>query len=140
MSYTKPDQTQYASNLAPGEVVVILDTGDAVAVRIDGSVEPNTGNAAFKAYARAVMGDGSSRLDANGQHLCSSHGSSADQGFIAAVGGADAFKTLLIKTVLGDNPAWPNPLDETVLEHASIRSNLAAAVTAGPAQNLLSII
>lgn len=139
MTYTKPDQSLF-QGLADGELVVQLDSGDLVAVRALGEVEPNTGNAVVKATARAIGPSGEARVDANGQPIATAYSFSADTGTLAALGGIDGFRRCMLLTVMGEPAGWLNPLPDGVLEHASIRTNLASAAASGIAQDLGAII
>lgn len=138
MTYTKPDQAPYASNLLPGEFVVVLTPeNELVAARAVSEVEPNTGQMAVKASARAVNPDGTTRQDANGQPITSGYSFTADTDVVNSLGGPAGFQRKMLLTVLGEDllAAWPNPLPPDVVEHASIRSSLAAAAYAGPSQD-----
>lgn len=137
MSYTKPSQAQYVDNLQPGEFVVKIDTTPVatVAVSIAASVDDNTGNLVIEAFTRVVKNDGSSYLDANGQPLSSTFQTSMDIAGVAAIGGAAQFKKLMALTVLGEDVttgplSWKNALPKDVIDHASIRTNIAAAISA----------
>lgn len=142
MTYTKPDQAPYASQLLPGEFVVILDTGEAVAARAVSEVEPTTGQMVVKATARAVEADGSTRIDANGHPIATAYAFTADTDTINALGGPNGFQRKMLLTVLGEDvlAAWPNPLPPDVLEQVSIRSTLASAAFAGPVQDPGSLL
>jgi hypothetical protein len=122
---------------------VQVDTGEAVAVRAVGSVEPNTGNVVIDAYARAVKPDGMTLNDADGQPIQSSYNASLDAANLAAHGGIDGFRRNMMLTVLGEPcPGWPGAVarHQDVLDHASIRANLVAASHAGPAMDLGAIL
>jgi hypothetical protein len=143
MSYKKIDQATFAANLAAGEIVVQVDTGELVAVRAIGSVEPNSGNVVIDARARAVAADGTTLADTDGQPIQSSYSASLDAANLTAHGGIDGFRRNMILTVLGEPcPDWPGELDrhQDVLDHASIRMNLVAASHAGPAMDLGAIL
>lgn len=136
MPYTKPAQAQYV-NLLPGEFVVKIDTTPQapVAVSLHGHVDANTGNFAVDSYARVVTPDGSDYLDANGSPLKTTFHTSMDKAGLAQLGGPAAFKKLMYLTVLGEDVTngalkWVNALPVDVLEHASIRTNIAAAQAA----------
>lgn len=139
MPYTKPDQAAF-SEAGPEELVVQLDSGELVAVRAIGEVDQNTGNAVIKARARAVQADGSPLLDANGHITQSEYAFSADPAGVDAMGGMTAFQKLMLLTVLGENPQWPSPPASDILEHASIRTNLAAAAHAGPVMGIAALL
>lgn len=134
MSYTKPDQTAFTL-LQPNEVVVTLDTGDHIAVRCESTVEPNSGNPAVAAWARVVDSVGADKLDGMGQSMCSSFSHCSNPTEVATIGGVPALQKLALLAVLGEStsPLWQDPIHQTTLENASIRTNLAAAAHAGPA-------
>lgn len=136
MSYTKPDQSQFAGNINPGEFVVLLDTGQYIAVRAVTMVEPNTGNTVVEATAVAVNSDGSSWRDAVGDIAIATYNFCADAGTLDALGGIEEFRRKMLLTVLGEEAGWINPPHQDVLDHASIRTTLAAAANAGVADNI----
>jgi len=151
--YQKIDQTKFriatpateeqeaVDGLALDELVVRLDSGELVAVLAVGSVEPNTGNAVITARARMVNADGSTFVDAAGQVVESYYTRSADTANVDEIGGMAAFQRFMLLTVLGEDPEWPNhPLDKTVRDHSSIRTNIAAAAHAGPVANLADLL
>lgn len=140
MTYTKPAQTAFADNLKPGEFVVQLDQGEFVAVSATGTVEPNSGNTVMEASARVVNADGSEYLDANGSPIKTHYSFSCDMDGINAIGGMVEFQKKMLLTVLGEDALWTNPPHQDVLDHASIRTNIAAADQAGPVTNILSIL
>jgi hypothetical protein len=140
MSYTKIDQAPFAANLASGEIAVRLDTGELVAVRAVGSVEPNTGNVVINAYARAVTANGSALMDDIGQAIQSEYCASLDAANLTLHGGIDGFRKQMILTVLGEPANWPHDRHQDVLDHASIRSNLVAASHAGTAMDLSALL
>jgi hypothetical protein len=140
MPYTKPAQTNFAANLAAGEFVVRIDTTPIapVAVRCAGFVDHNTGNIVVEAFARVVKADGTDYVDVNGQPIRSTFQTSMDRAGVAQLGGANGLKKLMLLTVIGEDvttgaggaPKWINALPQDVLEHASIRTNIAAALDA----------
>ncbi len=142
MSYTKLDPTPFAANLAAGEVVVQLDTGDDVAVRATISVQDQTGLPAMQAWARAVNPDGTTRTGPDGSPIqCSmSHRMTAEE--LAAVSGAAGALKLAIAAVLGEptTPLWTDPIFTTVLQDWSIRTNLSTATHWGSVTDLASVI
>ncbi|KZC23552.1 hypothetical protein RHOFW104T7_13195 [Rhodanobacter thiooxydans] len=133
MSYTKPDQAPFTV-LQPNETVVTLDTGDNVAVRCESSVEPNSGNPAVAAFARVVDTTGADKLDGAGQPIKSAFTHCSNPTEVENVGGASALQKLAMLAVLGEStaPLWQDPIHATVLENASIRTNITAAAHAGP--------
>jgi hypothetical protein len=133
MSYTKPDQTPFTA-LQPNETVVTLDAGDTVAVRCESSVEPNSGNPAVAAWARVVDATGADRLDGMGQAIQSAFSHCSNPTELAQVGGAAQLQKLALMAVLGEStaPLWQDAIHATVLENASIRTNITAAAHAGP--------
>ncbi len=133
MSYTKPDQAQFLDNLLVGEFVVQLDQGEFVAVSVKGAVEPNSGNSVMESTARVVNADGTPTLDANGQPLSTHYSFSCDIDGINAMGGMSEFQRKMLLSVLGEDANWINPPPVDVLNHISIRTNLAAADAAGQA-------
>lgn len=136
MPYTKPDQTPFTA-LQPNETVVTLDTGDNVAVRCESSVEPNSGNPAVAAFARAVDATGTDKLDGAGHPIKSAFSHCSNPTELASIGGASALQKLAMMAVLGESttPLWQDPIHATVLENASIRTNITAAAHAGPVTN-----
>lgn len=139
MAYSKPVQTPFV-NAKPREFVVHLDSGEFVAVKANGHVAPQTGNCIIHAAARVVTADGSSLLDADGNPIASEYNCNFDAANLAAVGGISGFRKLMLLTVLGENPAWPNALDADVLAHANIRPNIASASVAGPVSGIGSLL
>jgi hypothetical protein len=133
MAYTKPSQTPFTA-LQPNETVVTLDTGDNVAVRCESSVEPNSGNPAVTAWARVVDATGADKLDGAGQPIKSAFGHCSNPTELATLGGAAALQKLVLLAVLGEStaPLWQDPNHASVLENASIRTNIVAAAHAGP--------
>jgi hypothetical protein len=142
MSYSKPDQTPFAANLTDHETVVTLDTGQNVAVRCEGSVEPNSGNPAVAAWARVVGADGVSLLDGAGAPILSAFTHCSNPTEMADLGGAAALQRLAVMAVLGEStaPLWQDPIHSSVLENASIRTNIASAAHAGPVTDLGAIL
>jgi hypothetical protein len=142
MPYTKPDQTPFTANLTDHETVVTLDTGEYVAVRCEGSVEPNSGNPAVVASARVVGADGAASLDAAGKPIQSHFSHCSNPTELEAVGGACALQRIAVMAVLGEStaPLWQDPIHATVLENASIRTNLASAAHAGPVTDLATLL
>jgi hypothetical protein len=140
MSYTKPSQVLFAANLSADEFVVQLDTLQYVAVSAIASVEGNTGNTAIVARARVVLADGKPFVDAVGERAETAYPRSADTANLALIGGIEQFKKLMLLTVLGENPAWPHTLDQTVQDHVSIRTNIASAAHAGPVTNAATLL
>ena len=142
MSYTKLDPTPFAANLAPGEVIVQLDTGDDVAVRATISVQDQTGLPAMQAWARAVNPDGTTRTGPDGSPIqCSmSHRMTAEE--LAAVSGAAGALKLAIAAVLGEPtmPLWTDPIFTTDLQAWSIRTNLSTAAHWGSVTDLASVL
>lgn len=140
--YTKPDQSQFAANLQPGEFVVRLNTGTFVAVCATNTVEPNTGNPVVHARARVVTADGSSLLDASGAGLESGFAHTSHQTEVDAMGGMEQLQLRVLRAVLGEDtaPLWKDPIHASVLDHANIRINIASSMHAGPAGNLGSLL
>lgn len=141
MSYTKPSQTTF-TQLQPNETVVTLDTGDNVAVRCESSVEPNSGNPAVAAWARVVDAVGADKLDGAGQPIQSSFSHCSNPTEMASVGGAAALQKVAVMAVLGEStaPLWQDPIHASVLQNASIRTNLASAAHAGPVTDLGALL
>lgn len=125
--YTKPDQAAFAGNLAPGEFVVQLDSGEYIALRAVTSVEPNTGNTVVDATAVVVDAAGVTWRDAVGDMAMTSYNFCADVATVESLGGIEAFRRKMLLTVLGENAEWVNPPHADVLDHASIRTTLTAA-------------
>jgi len=142
MAYTKPDQTPFAANLTDHEFVVTLDTGDNIAVRCDATVQANSGNPVVQVFARVVDGTGADRIDSVGQSINSGFSHTSNTGEIATLGGVAVLQKLCVMAVLGEptSPMWGDPLHATMLQNASIRTNLASAAHAGPVTNLATII
>lgn len=142
MAYTKPDQTPFAAHLADHETVVTLDSGQNVAVRCEASVEANSGNPVVVAWARVVAADGTNFLDGAGSPIASTFSHCSNPTEMAGVGGATALQKLAVMAVLGEStaPLWQDPIHSTVLENASIRTNLASAAHAGPVTDLAALL
>jgi len=140
MTYTKPNQSQFAPNLEANEFVVQLDQGEFVAVSATASVEPNSGNTVMEARAIVVNADGTIYLDANGKEIKTVYTFSCDMDGINTIGGMAEFQRKMLLTVLGEDAGWPNTPHQDVLDHASIRTNLAAADHAGPVSDILSLL
>jgi hypothetical protein len=142
MSYTKPDQTPFAANLAADEFVVLLDTGQTVGVRCEGSVEPNSGNPAIAAFARQVDATGKTVLDAAGDPVTSSFSHCSNPTELADLGGASALQKIALMGVLGEStaPLWQDPIHASLLVNASIRTNIASAAHAGPVADLGNLL
>jgi len=140
MTYTKPDQTPFMDNISVNEFVVQLDQGEFVVLKAMGSVEPNSGNTVIEATARVVTPDGSPYLDANGKEIKTVYTFSCDMDGINNIGGMSEFQRKMLLTVLGEDAGWPNVPHQDVLDHASIRTNLAAADHAGPVSDILSLL
>lgn len=122
------------SGLQANETAVQLDTGDLVAVKAICGIESNTGNPSISASARAINTDGSSKLDATGQSITSGFSHVTNQTEIASAGTMAAVQKCVLMAVLGEstNPLWQDNIHQTVLQNASIRTNLASAAHAGP--------
>lgn len=142
MAYTKPPQAPFAANLGNNEFVVRLDTGKFVAVSARISLESNTGNAVVVARARAVNVDGSPMLDPNGDVIESSFSHTTNKTELASVGGPNAMRKLILLAVLGEDtaPLWKDPIHSTVMDHASIRTNLTSVESAGPVTNMAGLL
>lgn len=138
--YSKFNPTGFA--LSEHETVVKLDTGELIAVAVEGFVEPHSGNPVVAATARVVNEGGNAVLDANGQPIRSAFRHTSNPHEVEAVGGIDALRRILLMAVLGENtaPLWVDPIHSTVLEHASIRTNLASAAHAGPVKNVATLL
>jgi hypothetical protein len=142
MPYTKPDQTPFATHLQDHETVVTLDSGQHVAVRCESTVEPNSGNPAVAAWARAINDDGTDALDGTGSPIKSAFSHCSNPVELAQLGGASALQRVAVMAVLGEPtaPLWQDPIHATMLENASIRTNLASAAHAGPVTDLAALI
>ena len=140
MPYTIPAQSLF--RLAAHELAVQLDTGEYVAVRVEGSVEPNSGNPVVSASARVVDATGSAVCDALGQPITSGFSHCSNPTELASLGGSEALQRLAGMAVLGEStaPLWADPIHSTVLENASIRTNIASAAHAGPVTNLAALL
>lgn len=135
MAYTKPDQTPF-TKIEPNEFVVTLDTGQNVAVSVSVSVLDNSGNPALMAAARVVQADGSNELDANGDPIASAFAHTSNPTEMATLGGMPQLQTQMLLAVLGEPVTiWNDPIHATVMENASIRTNIATAAHAGPVTN-----
>lgn len=132
MSYTKPNQTSF-TKLLPNEFVVTLDSGQNVAVAVSVQVEDNSGNPALMATARVVASDGTSEPDANGNSIQSAFTHTSNPTEVTQAGGMAAIQKQMLLAVLGEPVTiWTDPIHATVLENASIRTNIATAAHAGP--------
>ncbi|MGH8160291.1 MAG: hypothetical protein ACREPQ_19435 [Rhodanobacter sp.] len=143
MAYTKPVQTPFAANLQPHEFVVQLDTGDYVAVDAEMSVEPNTGNPAVMVSARAVDATGMTRNDSGTppMPIASAFSHTSNQTELAALGGVNALQLQACLAVLGETTTiWNDSVHASVMENASIRTNLASAAHAGPVTDLSTLL
>lgn len=131
MAYTvtSPQPT----GLQTGETAVTLDTGELVAVAAVSSVEPNTGNPAIVASARVINADGTDKLDAVGQPIKSGFSHVTNTVEIAQVGSMAAVQKCVLLAVLGEStaPLWQDAIHQSVLENASIRTNIASSIHAG---------
>lgn len=142
MPYTKPIQTPFTANLAADEFVVTLDTGQSVAVHVIGSVEPTSGNPVCTAWARVVAADGTDALDAAGQPMKTGFAHTSNPTELISLGGAPALQKIMLMAVLGEStaPLWQDPIHASVLENASIRTNIASSAHAGPVSNLGALL
>jgi hypothetical protein len=142
MPYTKPAQAPFTANLVDHETVVTLDSGQNVAVRCECSVEPNSGNPAVAAFARVVDASGASTLDGTGQPIATSFSHCSCPGEVDSLGGVGVLQKLAIMAVLGEptTPLWQDPIHATVMQNASIRTNLASASSAGPVTDLGALL
>ena len=122
------------SGLLPNETAVTLDTGDMVALNAVCGIESNTGNPSIVGAARVINADGTDKLDAIGQPITSgfSHVTNATE--IAQVGTMAGVQKCVLLAMLGEStaPLWQDPIHQTILQNASIRTNLASAAHAGP--------
>lgn len=143
MSYTVvTDPSPFAANLQPEELVVQLDTGDHVAVRVSAGMDAASGNPVLKAWARAVNADGTTRLGPNGEPLQSAMSHTMSAAELSAVGSIGAALRIAARAVLGEDtaPLWTDPIHATPLQDWSIRSNLATAAHWGPVADLGSLL
>ena len=111
--YTKPDQAQFAGNIAPGNSSFNSTPARYIAVRAVTSVEPNTGNTVVDAYAVAVNADGTTWRDAVGDMARTTYDFCADAATVEAIGGIEVFRRKMLLTVLGENAEWVNALTRT---------------------------
>lgn len=141
MPYTKPDQTPF-TDLKPNEFVVTLDTGENVAVCSQITVQQNTGNPAIAVDARVIDATGADAVDAAGQTIRTGFSHVTEQGEIATAGSVQAVQKLCVLAVLGEStaPLWQDAIHATMLQTASIRTNIASAAHAGPATDLGSLL
>jgi hypothetical protein len=133
MSYTKPVQTPFV-NLQPHEFVVTLDTAQNVAVRVESSVEPTSGNPVVSAWGRVVDATGIDKPDGVGQPIYTAFSHCSNPTEQSSVGGAAGLQKAALMAVLGEStaPLWTDPIHATMLQNASIRTNIASAASAGP--------
>jgi len=89
-----------------------------------------------------VDGTGSDRLDAMGMPMLSSFIHTSNPTELGSLGGSAALQKLTVMAVLGEptTPLWGDPIHATMMQNASIRTNLASAAQAGPVTNLATII
>ena len=134
MSYTKPDQSPFAANLLPHEIVVTLDTSEHIAVCASCGVEPNTGNPTVAASARVVNADGSAYLDGAGKTVQVGFSHTSHPAELVEAGGMPALQRIAMMAVLGEStaPLYTDPIHAQSLSDWSIRTNLASAAHAGP--------
>ena len=132
MSYTV--MNPQPAGLQPNETAVTLDTGDLVAVQAVGAIEANTGNPSITAGARVINADGTDKLDAVGHAITSGLSHVTNQTEITAAGSMAAVQKCVLMAVLGEStaPLWQDAIHATILQNASIRTNLASAAHAGP--------
>lgn len=132
MAYTV--MSPQPTGLQPNETAVTLDTGDMVAVQAVGAIEANTGNPSITAGARVINADGTDKLDAVGQPITSGLSHVTNPTEIAAAGSMAAVQKCVLMALLGEStaPLWQDAIHATILQNASIRTNLASAAHAGP--------
>jgi hypothetical protein len=143
--YSKPDQKQFlqaapasekaeaVDGLEPGEFVVQLDTGEFVAVIAQTFIVEESGNPSIHARARVVNADGSAARDANGDQIQTGFSHSTNQVELENLGGITEVQRAVLLAVLGEpaSQLWADPVHASVLEHASIRTNIASAAHSG---------
>lgn len=156
MSYTKmttqpalrdPSATGIAPGLYPDEVAVTLDdTGDAVAVFVEGTPTDNNAGIAYYASARAINADGSTILHGSVQ-IVTEMTHNADHGTVDSIG-ADVLAKNCVLAVLGEaiqpipNTDPPQPViaaDATTLANWSIRTMLSASSNASAITTAASV-
>ncbi|MBS0200668.1 MAG: hypothetical protein JSR70_09480 [Proteobacteria bacterium] len=149
MAYTKPAQAAFAANLAAGEFVVTLDTGQSVAVHVCLEVEPNTGNPVVKAAARVVNADGTDYHDASGNPIKTGFGHTSSSQEMATLGGTGSTQAQQVAAltkqaylaVLGEpTQLWGDPIHTGPMQDASIRVNIASHANAGTVTNAGGIL
>lgn len=143
MSYTKPNQAPFAANLVDHEFVVLLDSGDYVAASALMSVEPTTGFANVLASARAVDATGMTRFDTGSPpvQIATKFSHTTIPAEIESLGSMNAVQTQCMLAVLGEpTTIWGDAIHTSVMENASIRTNLASAAHAGPVTDLSTLL
>lgn len=137
MSYTKPDQTGFNPNLdaSSNEFVVQLDdTSNYVAVLCITGLEPTSGNPTFLAKARVVDSTGKDLPDANGAPITSAFSHTSNPTEISLEGGVGGVQKQCLLAVLGEATSlWNDTIHQSVMQNASIRTNIATAQHVGPA-------
>jgi len=147
MSYTKmstqpearaSDAVGIAPGLYTGEIAVTLDdTGDSVAVFVEGAPTDNNSGIAYYASARAINADGSTIVHGDVQ-IVTEMTHNADHGSVDAIG-ADVLAKNCVLAVLGEiiqaipntDPAQPViAADAMTLANWSIRTMLSASSNA----------
>lgn len=143
MAYTKiADQTPFAANLQPNEIVVRLDMGAKVALRADINVQRLSGVASINGFARVVKADGSNFLDPQGNPVTASVSHTTSTAQVQQIGSIKGVVKLCFMALLGEptDPLWLDPIHAEFLDHASIRTTIANAQSAGPVTDASTIL
>lgn len=140
MAFSIPDQSKFPG-IAETETVFELDSGHFVAVRVECTVEPHSGNPVFAAYARVVNGEGYSVMDGAGSNtLVSSISHHSNPTELKSLS-KDGLVKQVVLAVLGEETSiWKDPLHSSVMECASVRVNIASSDIAGTVSDLASIL
>ena len=139
MSYTVKNDQQ---GLAAGEVAVVLDSGETVAVAVAADTEETNNNVTYTATARQIDAAGVTVLSAAGTQVTSGFTHCSPPAETAALG-SGAIRRLMAQAVLGSIPASPPPpiiWGSQFMADASIRFAISAAAVAGSTLSLSSLL
>ena len=132
MAYTKTSPVPPGLN--SGETAVTLDNGSIIAVQAKSTVQETSGCPVIAATARAIRADGTPETLPDGSPIASTFQHTSNPNEITGAGGIDQVQKCCLLAVLGEPtaPLWQDPIHNTALANASIRTALASAAHAGP--------
>lgn len=139
MSYTKTDQTPFAGNLAAGETVVALDTGDLVATQCSADRNAMSNLMVFVPSARWVDTAGVTRHDTTTRAVAVAQSLTISPDDVNRLG-ADVVTRQCLMLVLGE-PLAPDPdhpetnllhWSDSLIAQCNIRNAIAAASVIAP--------